>query len=563
MKIWKKALSLLLALALLAAALPFTALAAEGGYVPEEAVAAEYPEETDGGFSLRSAEEDLENAAELFTAPAPGTGSFYEQLNTRAKACYEALSGMTLERITDGQDADGYLTLSAHVEGAYGLRLAGSFDAQRKFTLSSTSEPVLYSLYTDLLSALVAYRFDHPEVFWASRMRYGYQWSKVNSTSVKVTGITYGFEMVYGGRETEMAAEMEEAVQQLLLEIDQTADRYTQVKAAHDLLAARNIYAEGELDDNSKSLSHTAYSALVENSGASPVCDGYSKAFKVLCDRLEIPCVLAVSENHMWNNVKMDDGEWYNLDLTWDDAGDEVSHTYFLIGSQTKAGLVPFCEEPEHREQNPYTAPAMHSDVSLSYPEKNRKAYEYQGGNYPPLTFPDVKRSAWYYETVETAYRLNLFGGNNEGLFEPDRKITRAEFAKVMAALLGADLSGYGGASYTDVAETAWYAPAVAWAKENGVMNGYGDTFRPDAPITREEMCKVFFNILSPNLESPASGTFQDDRAISGWAREAVYYCSGLGLIQGDEHSRCNPGSSTLRSEAATVFVRCSKLTAA
>lgn len=52
---------------------------------------------------------------------------------------------MTLERITDGQDADGYLTLSAHVEGAYGLRLAGSFDAQRKFTLSSTSEPVLYS----------------------------------------------------------------------------------------------------------------------------------------------------------------------------------------------------------------------------------------------------------------------------------------------------------------------------------------------------------------------------------------------------------------------------------
>ena len=99
-----------------------------------------------------------------------------------------------------------------------------------------------------------------------------------------------------------------------------------------------------------------------------------------------------------------------------------------------------------------------------------------------------------------------------------------------MAALLGADLSGYGGASYTDVAETAWYAPAVAWAKENGVMNGYGDTFRPDAPITREEMCKVFFNILSPNLESPASGTFQDDRAISGWAWEAVYYCSGLGM---------------------------------
>lgn len=131
---------------------------------------------------------------------------------------------------------------------------------------------MLYSLYTDLLSALVAYRFDHPEVFWASRMRYGYQWSKVNSTSVKVTGITYGFEMVYGGRETEMAAEMEEAVQQLLLEIDQTADRYTQVKAAHDLLAARNIYAEGELDDNSKSLSHTGLTGALDGEQRSLPC---------------------------------------------------------------------------------------------------------------------------------------------------------------------------------------------------------------------------------------------------------------------------------------------------
>ena len=47
--------------------------------------------------------------------------------------------------------------------------------------------------------------------------------------------------------------------------------------------------------------------------------------------------MLVSSDTHMWNNIKMDDGDWYNLDLTWDDANDNrISYSYFLVGSRTE-----------------------------------------------------------------------------------------------------------------------------------------------------------------------------------------------------------------------------------
>ena len=69
----------------------------------------------------------------------------------------------------------------------------------------------------------------------------------------------------------------------------------------------------------------------------------------MVCDLLEIPSALAISENHMWNNIKMDDGDWYNLDLTWDDTGDAGSHSYFLVGSQTLVDGVAFSKPARPR----------------------------------------------------------------------------------------------------------------------------------------------------------------------------------------------------------------------
>ena len=85
------------------------------------------------------------------------------------------------------------------------------------------------------------------------------------------------------------------------------------------------------------------------------MCDGYAKAFKLLCDRFGIPCVIVAgravqssgSEAHAWNYVQMEDGNWYAVDVTWNDKETaEPSTDYFLVGLHTRKfpSSVPFCE---------------------------------------------------------------------------------------------------------------------------------------------------------------------------------------------------------------------------
>ena len=83
---------------------------------------------------------------------------------------------------------------------------------------------------------------------------------------------------------------------------------------------------------------HDAYGALVSKDNLA-VCDGYAKAFLLLCEKAGIPCVVVFGTavdtvgNHAWNYVKMDDGKWYAIDVTWNDNG-KKDNPYFLMGSK-------------------------------------------------------------------------------------------------------------------------------------------------------------------------------------------------------------------------------------
>lgn len=106
---------------------------------------------------------------------------------------------------------------------------------------------------------------------------------------------------------------------------------------------------------------HECISALSGNTGSlGPVCEGYARVFKVLCDKMGIPCVLvdgyalnsptSSGEAHMWNYVQVG-GAWYAVDVTWNDPtvsgkSDRVSgyerEDYFLVGSETEIAGMPF-----------------------------------------------------------------------------------------------------------------------------------------------------------------------------------------------------------------------------
>lgn len=123
------------------------------------------------------------------------------------------------------------------------------------------------------------------------------------------------------------------------------ADLGTKVAQIDQLLCANNTYNNAAAMSGSKSYprAYESISGLVYHNGNDgPVCEGYARGFKVVCDRLGIPCILSSgmandgsgADNHMWNLVQIN-GAWYGVDSTWNDKGSSSSKQYTLKGSSS------------------------------------------------------------------------------------------------------------------------------------------------------------------------------------------------------------------------------------
>lgn len=173
--------------------------------------------------------------------------------------------------------------------------------------------------------------------------------------------------------------------------------------------------------------------------------------------------------------------------------------------------------------------------------------------------FSDVAANAWYSDYVIAANELGIMRGNGDGTFLPQNSLTRAELVQVLANYAEADLSSNAASGFSDVAAGAWYAPAVAWAKENGYISGYPDgTFKPNQTVTREDFCTIMSRYLQKQgvTYSTKTVTFADESQIAGYAKEHVAYCAGIGLVNGVGNDRFDPKAGTKRAEAATIMVR-------
>jgi len=108
-------------------------------------------------------------------------------------------------------------------------------------------------------------------------------------------------------------------------------------------------------------------------------------------------------------------------------------------------------------------------------------------------TFSDVKQDAWYAEAVGTLASLGILKGVEEDVFNPDRAITRAEFAAICARFAKAVTSEI---TFSDVAGH-WAEKEMETAAGYGWISGYTDgTFAPDKPITRMEAAAIVNRML-------------------------------------------------------------------
>lgn len=205
------------------------------------------------------------------------------------------------------------------------------------------------------------------------------------------------------------------------------------------------------------------------------------------------------------------------------------------------------------------TASSGGSSFSSSYKNEVSKDNFTSNETFTSVTFDDVKNH-WAKSEIEKLAKKGIVKGDENG-YNPEGSLTRAEWATMLARLAELNLNNAYSGKFADVNAGDWYATAVEAILSSGIMNGDGDTFRPNDKISREEMAKslcALYDYLkksSTEKEFDVSG-FGDNASISDWALAYVEKACGLGLMQGDEKGNFNAKGYATRAEAAVVLVR-------
>lgn len=199
--------------------------------------------------------------------------------------------------------------------------------------------------------------------------------------------------------------------------------------------------------------------------------------------------------------------------------------------------------------------------VPQTTPEAIRYAMALMRGIDVPQ-FTDVAEDAWYHDYVYDLVYRGVVNGMTATTYEPEGKLTRAQFVKLLACSLAdaETLKTYEGKHPFKDSEGHWAETYIAWAKDKGIVEGVSATeFDPEAPITREQMATIFGRYaLKQGIELPksenAAGSFPDADKISEYAREFVELMRIAGILNGYEDGTFRPQGNATRAEAAKLF---------
>jgi hypothetical protein len=187
----------------------------------------------------------------------------------------------------------------------------------------------------------------------------------------------------------------------------------------------------------------------------------------------------------------------------------------------------------------------------------------------PPLAepdeqwFEDVKKKAWYYDSVYYVYNNGLMNGTSSTpmLFSPNAALTRGMIVTILYRASGTpDVSGFSN-PFNDVPEGEWYTEAVKWAAANEIINGYGaGKYGPDDNVIREQLAAIlmrYAEFLDKELPKEREYTgFADERRILSYAKDAVIALYSASIINGRQGNIFDPQGIAARAEIAAMLQR-------
>lgn len=174
------------------------------------------------------------------------------------------------------------------------------------------------------------------------------------------------------------------------------------------------------------------------------------------------------------------------------------------------------------------------------------------------LRFKDMKNH-WARKDVEYMAELGIVNGDENDIFRPDDSVSRAEFATMITLAMGQEAMPYEN-SFFDIVSDDWYSGYVQNVKTNDYMSGYDGLFKPDAPITREELARVIVSAYNhksnTKLETGKTLYFNDIDEVSYWAYDYIVEAADMGFIYGMTDELFAPKLPATRAQAAVMLKR-------
>lgn len=171
------------------------------------------------------------------------------------------------------------------------------------------------------------------------------------------------------------------------------------------------------------------------------------------------------------------------------------------------------------------------------------------------VSFNDVTDTSWFRNPVDFVTARGLFSGTSATAFSPNQSMNRGMLATVLYRLAGEpEVSAT--TTFRDVSADQYYAKAVTWAAQNGIVSGIdANRFSPNAAITREQLAAILYRYAGTPSTSGTLDRFQDASKISDYATTAMQWAVEQGVISGRGNNTLDPRGTASRAEVAQMLM--------
>lgn len=198
---------------------------------------------------------------------------------------------------------------------------------------------------------------DNPRIFWIDWIDSEALLRFETGSVAHYEGVSLPAGLTLADAQAQFTAGVERAVAEISGKLSSKADVRAKVRAIYAWLCENNTYNDAQTSKHKKEsdpvafaylAAHSAYSAILPGDAYEPVCEGYAGAFKVLCDALGVPCIcvsgsMTSLSAHMWNYVQLENGKWYQVDVT---TGDAYSTEQFCLMNASGAKKYEYAPNP-------------------------------------------------------------------------------------------------------------------------------------------------------------------------------------------------------------------------